>query len=72
MLREFVLKTIKGMIGHELDYRVREYTLGWVSKGVLTEEDMLEIDALIEAKNNPVVEETESDEVTEESTETVE
>lgn len=73
MLKEFVLKTIKGMIGHELDYRVREYTLGWVSKGVLNEEDMLEIDALIEAKNNPVVEETtESEEVTEETTEQTE
>lgn len=63
MLRNFVLKTIDGMIGNELDYKVREYTLGWVMKGVLTEEDMLAIDAKIEAQyvtaEEEVTEETE-------------
>lgn len=67
------METIKGMIGNEPDYKVKKYALGWYDKEKLTEEDLAEIDALIEAKNNPVVEETtESEEVTEESTEQTE
>lgn len=51
MLRKFVLKTIKGMIGNEPDYKVREYVLGWLDRGVLTEEDVAEIDAFFEDEN---------------------
>lgn len=69
-LRIFIMETIKGMIGNEPDYKVKKYALGWYDKEKLTEEDLAEIDALIEAKNNPVVEETESEEVTEEQTQT--
>lgn len=65
-LRIFIMETIKGMIGNEPDYKVKKYALGWYDKEKLTEEDLAEIDALIEAKNNPV------EEVTEEQTETVE
>lgn len=47
-LREFVLKTLRGMIGNDPDYKVQKYALGWYDKEVLTEEDLLEIDTLIE------------------------
>ena len=46
----FVKKTVKGMIGNYPDFQVREYALGWWSKGKLTDADMEEIDALIEAQ----------------------
>lgn len=50
-LREFVLKTIKGMIGNEPDYKVQKYALGWFDKEVLTEEELTEIDTLIEEQS---------------------
>ena len=50
-LRDFILKTIVGMVGSEPDYKVRETALGWFTKSVLTEDDLAEIDAAIEAKN---------------------
>lgn len=53
------MKTIKGMIGNEPDYKVMEYTLKWYDKGVLTDEDLVEIEAMIEEKNAVVEEDTE-------------
>lgn len=72
-INEFLKKTIKGMIGNYPDFQVREYSIGWWSKGKLTDADMEEIDALIEAQyiEPPVVEETEVEE-TETETEIVE
>lgn len=68
-IKNFVMKTLKGAIGVYPDFQVREYALNWYSRGNLTEEDLAEIDALIEAQyvvpEPPVVEETE---VVEEST----
>lgn len=49
-LHDFVLKTIKGMIGQEPDYKVMKYSLGWYDKEILTDEDMAEIQADIEAQ----------------------
>lgn len=44
-LRQFVMKTIMDMIDNNVaEWQVREYALGWYSKGVLTEEDLQEID----------------------------
>lgn len=43
-LREFIMKTILDMIGNVPEWQVREYALGWYTKGVLTEEDLQEID----------------------------
>lgn len=56
-LQKFVLDTILKMIGHDADYKVQEYALGWYDKKVLTDEDMLLIQSKIEEKNTPVVEE---------------
>ena len=49
-INEFLMKTIKGMIGNYPDFQVREYAIGWWSKGKLTDNDMVEIDTLIEAQ----------------------
>ena len=49
-INEFLMKTIKGMIGNYPDFQVREYAIGWWSKGKLTDADMEEIDTLIEAQ----------------------
>ena len=64
-INEFLMKTIKGMIGNYPDFQVREYAIGWWSKGKLTDNDMVEIDTLIEAQyiEPPVVEEPVEDEI---------
>lgn len=56
-LQKFVLDTILKMIGHDADYKVQEYSLGWYDKKVLTDEDMLLIQSKIEEKNTVVEEE---------------
>ena len=47
-LNDFLMKTLRGMVGHYPDFQVREYASNWYAKGVLTETDLAEIDALIE------------------------
>ena len=65
----FIMKTLRGMVGTYPDFQVMEYALNWYAKGKLTEENLAEVEALIEAQyvvpEPPVVEETE---VVEEST----
>lgn len=75
-ITEFIMKTLKGMIGKYPDFQIREYALNWYSKGKLTEEDLAEIETLIEAQYivpTPPVEEIEDELIgdisTEESTE---
>lgn len=51
-LEDFILKTIKGMVGNEPDYKVQEYALSWYNRGKLTEENLAEIESLIEEKNS--------------------
>lgn len=81
-ITEFIMKTLKGMIGKYPDFQIREYALNWYSKGKLTEEDLAEIETLIEVqyivptppvedettveKTETEVEETETEETTEE------
>ena len=69
-VNEFLMKTLNGMIGNYPDFQVREYALNWYAKGKLTEDDLAEIDASIEAQyvptyTEPIVEET-TEEVIEE------
>lgn len=45
-LREFVMKTLRGMAENEPAYKVNRYALGWFEKDVLTTEDLAEVDAL--------------------------
>lgn len=43
-LRQFVMKTIFKMIDNVPEWQVREYALGWYTKGILTEADLEEIE----------------------------
>ena len=49
-LHDFVMTTLHGMIGHEPDYKVRQYALGWYDKAQLTAEDMASIEEAIQAQ----------------------
>ena len=53
-LREFVKKGLISAIGIQADYWVMLTAANWFSKGVLTEEDMIEIQTKIDEKNTPV------------------
>lgn len=44
-LHKFVIDTILGMVGKEPEYKVRQYSLGWFEKAVLTEEDLAAVEA---------------------------
>ena len=43
-LRDFIINTIKSMLGNEAEYKVRKYASGWFEKDVLTLEDLQMID----------------------------
>ena len=49
-INEFLMKTLKGMIGNYPDFQVREYALNWYAKGKLTEDDLATLDFLIDAQ----------------------
>ena len=53
-LREFLMMGFRSAIGRMADYQVILNAAGWQEKGVLTLEDLGQLQALIEAKNAPV------------------
>ena len=53
-LHNFVMNAIKSSIGSMPDFWVMNNALGWMEKGVLVEEDLVEIQALIDQKNAPI------------------
>ena len=57
-LREFVMKTLRGMAENEPGYKVNRYALGWFEKDVLTAEDLAEIDLLTTEAEEISAEET--------------
>lgn len=75
-LREFVMKTLRGMAENEPGYKVNRYALGWFEKDVLTADDLAEIDLLTTEPEEPTeeisaeetIEEAQPEENTEEST----
>lgn len=62
-LREFIKKGLLDAVGKMADYQVILNAVGWFEKGVLTEDDLAEIQLLIEAKN------AETEDITEDITE---
>ena len=48
-LREFILKGLKDAVGKMADYQVILNAVGWHEKGVLTEDDLADVNTLIEA-----------------------
>ena len=57
-LHDFIMKTLKQMVGNYPEFQVRAFALNWFAKGVLTEEDLAEVEAWFE----PEEEETEPSE----------
>lgn len=55
-LRDFIFKGLTDAIGKMADYQVVLNAAGWLEKGVLTENDLSEIERLIDAKNAPASE----------------
>lgn len=58
--RSFVKKGLIDAVGKQADHWVILNAAGWHEKGVLLEEDLKEINALIEARNAPLNEPTEA------------
>lgn len=57
-LRNFIKNGFVNAVGKMADYQVILNAAGWLEKGVLTEDDLAEIQVLIDAKNAPVEEES--------------
>ena len=60
-LREFIKNGLIKAVGHMADYQVILNAASWHEKGVLLEEDLAEINALIDAHNAPTVSEEPSE-----------
>lgn len=67
-LREFIKKGFLNAVGKMADYQIILNAAGWYEKGVLTEDDLEEIQTKIDEKNTPeeIPEETEEIPETEE------
>ena len=57
-LREFVKNGLLKAIGHMADSQIILNSAGWLEKGVLTEDDLAEIQTAIDAQYPEPVEET--------------
>ena len=55
-LHDFIMTGLRDAVGHLADYAVVLNALGWMEKGVLTEANLAELQALIDAKNAPAPE----------------
>lgn len=51
--REFLMSGFKNAVGKMADYRVILNANGYYEKGVLTEDDLAELQEMINAKNAP-------------------
>ena len=52
-LHDFIMTGLRDAVGKLSDYQVVLNALGWMEKGVLTEADLAELQALIDEKNAP-------------------
>ena len=53
-LREFIKNGFLKAVGKMADYQIILNAAGWHEKGVLTEEDLADINAAIEAQNTTI------------------
>ena len=51
-LNDFIKRGLMSAIGHMADYQVILNAVGWHEKGVLTEDDLADINAAIDVKSN--------------------
>ena len=71
-LHDFLMNGFRAAIGQMPDYKVYVNTVGWFEKGVLTEEDLAEVQELIDKKNAPVEEPSFEEEIPVEEPEVIE
>lgn len=43
-LREFIMGTLTDMVGNRPEFQIKEIGLNWYSRGVLTEDDLAQIE----------------------------
>lgn len=55
--RNFLMTGFRSAVGHMADYQVILNANGYYEKGVLTEDDLSELQAMIEEKNAATIEE---------------
>ena len=65
ILMDFLMKGFRDAVGKMADYQVIFNANGYYEKGVLTEEDLAELQNMINVKNLPTEEIAEGTEVTE-------
>jgi len=58
-LKDFIKKGLLDAVGKMADYQVILNAAGWLEKGVLSEEDLAEVNTLIEAQYGAVEQEKE-------------
>ena len=64
-LKNFVMKTLTSMrVGGEDEYKIMQYALKYYEKGVLSEEDLAEVQAWFEDPEVSEKEETSDEEIT--------
>lgn len=56
-ITDFIMSTLKGMLGHYPDFQIREYALNWYAKGKLTEEDLMKVELMLNPPIPEVIEE---------------
>lgn len=68
-IHDFIMKTLRGMVGNYLDFQIMEYALNWYEKGKLSEEDLAEVESWFEPEEEetPETPEEEQQEETEEA-----
>ena len=54
--RNFLMTAYKSAVGHMADYQILLNANGYYEKGVLTEDDLAELQEVIDAKNAPTEE----------------
>lgn len=59
--REYLMQGFRSAVGKMADYQVILNANGYYEKGVLTEDDLSELQELINVKNTPVTEVTENE-----------
>lgn len=58
-IKNFVMKTLQGMKERYPEFQVREFALGWYSKGVLTDDDLATIEdwyaPVVPVEEDPII-----------------
>ena len=55
-MHDFIMTGLRDAVGKLPDYKIIMNALAWFEKGVLTEADLAELQALIDEKNTPAPE----------------